>query len=105
MGRWRAMGEPDIESLGPTLRQTSEDIGRLAEDDAVFRAVVDAFRAQDGESFQRILGQLEVGLRCEEICRWIRSKECVRVCLELCGPPSEDVAGIDDIPAFAEIVA
>jgi len=99
------MAQPDFKSLLPDLRHAVEDMGRLAEDDTIFRAVIDAFRAQDAESFQRLLNQFEIRERCELICRWIRSKECVLLCLELCGPPGPDEAGIGEIPEFAKIVA
>jgi hypothetical protein len=99
------MAPPDFTPLVPQMRQTAADMARLAEDETIFRALIDAFRAEDAESFQRLLRQFEIAERCELICRWIRSKECVRICIELCGPPTKEEAGLDDIPAFAEIVA
>jgi hypothetical protein len=99
------MTQPDFKSIVPDLRRVAGDMSRLAEDDTIFRAAIDAFRAEDRDSFQRLLGQFEIRERCELICRWIRSKECVLLCFELCGPPSADEAGIEEIAEFAQIVA
>ena len=73
----------------------------LSEDQIQFRAAVDAFRAQDADSFQRLLGALGLLNRCELVCSWLCSKECVLVCLDLCGPPPGE---IPDLRQFAEIV-
>jgi hypothetical protein len=85
------------------LRQTGEAIGRLAKDEATFRAAVDAFHAQDPESFHGILGRLELLPRCRFICHWLCSKWCVLVCLDLCGPPREEE--LPDFPEFLRVVA
>jgi hypothetical protein len=87
------------------LIRTAEAVGRLAEDDTRFRAGIDAFRAQDGESFQLLLAQLKVRPDCELICRWICVKECMLRCIELCGTPRADAVGIEDVPRFAEVIA
>jgi len=80
-------------------------MARLAENEETFRAVVDAFRAQDGESMALLLERHDLRGQCEIICRWLRSKEAVLLCLELAGPPPrEDVEGPDP-RAFAEVVA
>src|SRR5689334_16897139 len=77
----------------------AEAIGRLAEDEATFRAAVDAFQAQDVETYQGILGRLDLFPRCRFVCDWLCSKWCVLVCLELCGPPPEQ-----DLPDFPEFL-
>jgi hypothetical protein len=77
--------------------------GRLAENDTVFRAAVDAFRAADAESFQKLLARLKI-VDCELVCFWLRSKECVLECVELCGPPEEPL-DISELPRLAEIIA
>src|SRR4051812_48174557 len=62
-------------------------MARLAEDEGVFRAAVDAFRAYDGESMAKLLERYELAQHCEIVCHWLRSKEAVVLCLELAGPP------------------
>src|ERR1700756_3341459 len=78
-----------IEESVQDLRRGGEGIAAVARDEDRFRALFDAFRAWDRDSFQRLLREGEVLEYCEEICEWIRSQDCVLVCLELCGPPPE----------------
>ncbi len=77
--------------LATLATRTGEAVARLAQDDTLFRAAVDAFRAGDGDSFTRLLTRAKSLAYCEEICRWFASKHCVLDCLELCGPPQADV--------------
>src|SRR5437588_10961908 len=88
------------------LRASGEAIGKLAQDPAAFRRVVEAFRAQDAERFQAELAAAGVLDRCRLICRWLCSKHCVFICARLCGPvePREELA-IDEIRAFAQVTA
>lgn len=62
-------------------------IGTLAKDEKSFTAVYKAFRAGDGKAYHAALDHLKLTPRCRLVCEWIRIKECVFVCLELCGPP------------------
>ena len=99
------MADPvDEQELLDDLLQAAEAVGRLAEDEETFRAAVDAFRAEDSESLQELLGHHDLPQRCELICRWFAAKECVLLCLELCGPPEFDPAGLPDIREFADVV-
>jgi hypothetical protein len=91
----------DPSELFVDLRRAGEAISPLTRSEERFRAAFDAFRAQDAESFQRLLRELELLDRCELICSWLRSKECVLVCLEVAGPPPEE---IPDLRQFAEVV-
>jgi hypothetical protein len=93
----------DRQEIITSLTSAGKAMGLLAQDETIFRAAVDAFRAADGDSFQRLLTNLKI-TDCELICLWLRSKEIVLECLQLCGPPREPIT-VDDIPAFAEIVA
>jgi len=78
-------------------------MGTMADNDETFRAVVDAFRAQDGESMNLLLGRHGLAERCEFVCHWLRSKEAVLVCLALAGaPPLEEEP--PEIREFAEVV-
>lgn len=84
--------------------QGAQTMGALARDEEVFRAAVDAFRAQDGESMNALLQRHKLAERCEVVCHWLRSKEAVLLCLYLAGPPRLDQEP-PDVRAFAEIAA
>jgi hypothetical protein len=86
-----------------SLIRAGQAIGLLASDETIFRAAVDAFRAADGESFQRLLANFGI-TDCDVVCFWLRSKECVLECIEICGPPREPFT-VEDVPKFAELVA
>src|SRR3954451_3724794 len=75
-----------------------------ARDEEVFRAVVDAFRAQDGESMAKLLARHKLADHCEVVCHWLRSKEAVLLCLELAGPPRAEIEPPDP-HEFAQVVA
>lgn len=92
-----------LEEVAAELNLVGKAMGQIAVDDATFREAIDAFRAADGESFQRLLARLNISLECERICSWIRVKECVLECIELCGPPKQPLS-IEDIPRFAEVL-
>lgn len=94
--------DPERE-LVPVLTEAATALARLADDDMRFRAGVDAFRAEDADSFQRLLAQLDLAPHCAVICRWLCSKECVLQCLLLAGPPPREPLTIDLIPRFAEL--
>jgi hypothetical protein len=77
----------------------------FARDEDRFRALFDAYRAFDRDSFRRLLAEAEVLERCEVVCHWIGSKECVLLCLELCGPPPEELPSLREFAAVAVRVA
>jgi hypothetical protein len=95
---------PPNRMLLSEVQEGAQAMALLAENEETFRAVVDAFRAQDGESMQMLLARHDLSERCEVVCHWLRSKECVLLCLELSGPPSLDQEP-PDVREFAEIVA
>ncbi|WP_125610195.1 hypothetical protein [Specibacter cremeus] len=76
------------EALINDLAGAAQAIGAFTHEDA-FRSLIDAFRAGDRDSFRRLLEERKLVERCELVCEWIRSKECVLLCLELCGPPTD----------------
>jgi hypothetical protein len=83
----------------------SKVIGIVARDPVVFRSVVDAFEAGDNKLFQHLLADLKVGDDCDVICSWLRSKECVLECWEVCGPPPRQPVTVDQVVKFADVVA
>jgi hypothetical protein len=85
------------------LTESAQAMGAIAGNEDRFRAVVDAFRAKDGDTFQRLLSEFKILERCERVCHWLRSKECVLLCLELCGPPLE--VELPDPREFAQLTA
>jgi hypothetical protein len=82
----------------------SRAMATLAENEETFRAAVDAFRAQDGESMNALLRRHELVDRCELICHWLRSKEAVLLCLWLAGPPPVEQEP-PEVREFAQVVA
>ena len=62
-------------------------VGQLAKDEKAFTAAYEAFRAGNSQQFHAILERLGLLPRCWLVCEWFRSKECIFLCLELCGPP------------------
>ena len=99
------LGPVDERGLLSELREGAEGIARLSENEESFRAAIDAFRALDGESLQALLERHGLLEYCRLICRWFCSKECVLLCLELCGPPRPEDEEAPDIREFANVVA
>ena len=94
--------EFDDEVLGGLLKGASA-IARLAEDEKAFREAFEAFRSGERNKFQAVLKRLGLYSRCSLICEWLRIKQCIFLCLELCGIPKS----IDPTPsprALAEAV-
>jgi hypothetical protein len=81
----------DYRGLGDLLEQ-ADAIGQLAKNDKLFRDAFTAFRAGDPAKFQAALKEATLLARCGIVCEWIRIKECVFLCLELCGPPAPATA-------------
>jgi hypothetical protein len=98
------MADADRELLDEVL-SGAKAMAALGRDEEVFRSVVDAFRAQDGESMARLLQRHKVPVPCSVICHWLRSKEAILLCLELAGPPPQIDVEPPDVREFAEVVA
>ncbi len=62
-------------------------VGRLAKDEKAFRAAYEAFLSGKAKEFQAVLERLGLLPKCSLVCGWIAIKECIFLCLELCGPP------------------
>ena len=90
--------------VATALADSARAIGTLAANDAAFRAAVAAFRASDAAAFQKALDIVKLRLDCELVCFWLRSKECVLVCLELCGPPKNPIT-VEHIPQLIPLIA
>ena len=63
---------PDRQQLITSLTNAGKAMKLLAKDDTTFRAALDAFRAADQDSFQRLLDRFKI-VDCELICFWLRS--------------------------------
>ena len=88
------------------LMTTAEAVGKLAEDEATFRRVVEAFRAQDAVRFEAELTRLHLFDRCRLICRWLCTKHCVITCIRLCGVPRrQEEYSLAEIREFARVTA
>jgi hypothetical protein len=88
------------------LRRSGEAVGKLAEDPRRFREVVEAFRSEDANAFQKGLAEAGIDDRCKLVCEWLCSKHCVFICVKLCGKIDKvDELEIDEIRAFAEVTA
>jgi hypothetical protein len=74
--------------------ESASVVGRLAKDKKAFGEAYNAFLAGDAKKFQEVLKRLELLPRCHLVCEWIRIKECIFLCLELCGLPKP----IDKLP-------
>src|SRR5271167_1325614 len=73
------------------LAAQSNAVGRLAQDNGGFAAVVAAFESKDADAFRWVLERLEMLPYCELICDWVRIKFGVLRCIEVCGFPREKV--------------
>ncbi len=91
----------DIDAAAQDLQHAGTAIAAFTGDEDIFRALFDAFRARDADSFRRLLAERDVLDRCKLICEWVRSKHCVLLCLEVAGPPPE--GPLPGLPEFAQI--
>ncbi len=86
------------------LREMAEAIGKLADDKERFQTVVEAFRAEDVETFQDALAIAGLFQYCRLICRWLCIKYCVSLCVKLCGPHDEQQElDIEEMREFAKV--
>ena len=84
--------------------QTSAALEKIAEDEVAFQLLVQSFRAQDHEGFRKLLERFGILDRCHLVCRWLCSKHCALVCIELCGPPPKEPPQLG-LREFGEIIA
>jgi hypothetical protein len=69
------------------LLEGASVIGQLAKDAKGFREAFEDFRSGEAKEFQAVLKRLGLVHRCGLVCEWIRIKECIFLCFELCGLP------------------
>lgn len=86
------------------LLEGADLIGDLAKDEQAFRQAYEAFRTGDARSFRDVLQRQRIFPRCSLICEWIRIKECIFLCLDLCGIPKPSEGPQDPRP-LAEAIA
>jgi hypothetical protein len=90
--------------LDRDLHEAASVIGRLARDEKSFLSAYEAFRAGDRDKFQAALNHLGLTIHCGLVCEWMRSKECIFLCQEVCGPPVA-LEREPDIHAVTEAIA
>jgi len=73
----------DIEEI----RQFGEAVVRTIKDKKMLESLIKAYDEQNVEKFQEILERLELTPYCAQICHWICSIRCKRICRLLCPPP------------------
>jgi hypothetical protein len=82
------MADQGLESdILNNLLEEAAAVGQLAESESLFVSAYEAFRAEDRTAFEAALERARLIRRCHLVCEWIRIKECVLLCLELCGSP------------------
>lgn len=85
------------------LQASGATIAELAGLPELFNEAIEAFRAEDAERFQDVLGRAGLLDRCHYICRWFCSKHCVFVCRKLVGQiDTEPVLDVDEWREFAQ---
>jgi hypothetical protein len=97
------MPEDKDQELLQDVIQTSEVLGKIAEDETSFRLLVQSFRAQDHEGYRHLLERFGMLERCHLVCEWLCSKHCALVCFELCGPPPKDPPQLE-LREFGELI-
>jgi hypothetical protein len=82
------MADQDFErDVFRDLLEEATVIDQLTKDERAFTAAYEAFRAGKAQELHAILDRLHLLPWCRLVCEWFRSKECIFLCLELCGPP------------------
>jgi hypothetical protein len=76
----------ELDVLHDLLKEASV-VAQLARGEKTFLSVYEAFRAGDRKAFQTALRRVKLVPQCQLVCEWMRIKECVFLCLDLCGPP------------------
>lgn len=79
----------DTAGSNDDLQRAAQAMAAFADSEDRFRGLFDAFRAWDADSFQRLLRESNLLERCHLVCEWLRSKDCVLLCLDLAGPPRD----------------
>ena len=97
------MAQDFFDDLFDDVVTAAQALGPLAEDEMVANLLVQSYRAQDHATFHSLLERFRLTERCALICRWLASKHCTLVCMELYGPPVEDQRP-PDLRRLAEIL-
>jgi hypothetical protein len=87
------------------LISQSNAVGRLAQDNGGFAAVVAAFESRDANAFRWVLERLEMLPYCEIVCEWVRVKLCSLRTAELCSPLIRREAEVPNLREFARAIA
>ncbi|HYI41952.1 MAG TPA: hypothetical protein VE053_16710 [Allosphingosinicella sp.] len=93
----------EIADVAEDISLGSRAIASLARDSRQFEAAVKAFRGRDFEAWHKVLIKADLLIHCHRVCQWFVSKECVRICILLAGPPREPVT-VEQIGPFTEVL-
>src|SRR4051812_24930556 len=96
--------EMEIADVGVDVRDGGQAIAQLARDPQMFAEAIKYFRANDYDGWHRLLGRTVLLVHCHRVCEWVVSKECVRLCILLAGPPREAVT-VEQIGPFTAVLA
>jgi hypothetical protein len=94
----------DIIDVAADIEGGAAAISKLAGDPRLFAEAIKTFRAQDHEGWRRLLTKAELFIHCHRVCEWVVSRECVRICILLAGPPREAVT-VEQIGPFTAVLA
>jgi hypothetical protein len=93
----------EVSGIASDLGRGGEAIAGIAGDAGLFGEAIKAYRAHDSDAWLRILEKAKLAAFCHRICEWVCSKECVRLCILLAGPPREPIT-IDQIGPFTAVL-
>ena len=96
------------DSIEPTdvaadIAEGGKSIQGLAHEPELFEAAIKAFRARNYEDWHAALGKAQAIKWCHRVCEWVCSKECVRLCIVIAGPPREPIT-IEQIGPFTRVL-
>ena len=93
----------EIADVVTDIHQGGEAVLKLAGDAGLFAEAIKAYRAHDGTAWSRALDKAQLLVSCHRVCEWVCSKECVRLCILLAGPPREPVT-VEQIGPFTAVL-
>ena len=69
------------------IRAFAAVIGRIAADEALLESFVKAMDQEDTEAFDQLITSQKLEPYCPQLCQWLSSVRCRRVCKDMCPQP------------------